>query len=270
MARHRASKPRLDLGRVGRRRTENDLHARGEQLRGLEQMEDPLLVRDAPDEQDVGRPDAQPVERVALLGRPEALGVDAVVDDDHLRRVHAEVGEDVLPHFPRDRDHAVGRLDRRLLDPRRQEVSGAELVGLPGPERLQAVERDDERDPVERPNPEPRHVGVPGVGVSDVGVHWIAGHREGDRERLERRGEARSVRTGAEALPRGVAADRDAVLTRVGGTRAEAADLDGHAAREGLRQLVDDDARATVDMGGILAREDERLHEAASPSPCSS
>src|SRR5256886_16751438 len=95
-------------------------------------------------------------------------------------------------------------------------------------------------------------------------------HREGDRERLERRGEARSVRTGAEALPRGVAADRDAVLTRVGGTCAEAADLDGHAAREGLRQLVDDDARATVDMGGILAREDERLHEAASPSPCSS
>src|SRR2546422_2733330 len=34
---------------------------------------------------------------------------------------------------------------------------------LPGPERLHAVERDDERDPVERPDPEPRHVGVPGV-----------------------------------------------------------------------------------------------------------
>jgi len=224
-------------------------------------VEDPLLVGHAPDEQDVGCPDAEPFERVALRCGPEHLGVDPVVDDDHLRRVHAEMGEDVLPHLPGDRDHAVGRLDGRLLDPGRQEVPGAELIGLPGPERLQAVERDDERDPVERPNPEPRHVGVPGVGVSDVGVHGITGHRERDRERLERRGEARPVRAPAEALPRRVPANRDAVCARVGRARAKAPDLDGHAAPEGLRQLVDDDARATVDVWGVLAGEDERLHE---------
>src|SRR3989442_683257 len=216
--------------------------------------------RDASHEQDVGRPHAEPVERVPVLGAPKALGVDPVVDDDPLLGVHAEVGGDALPHLPGDRDHAVGGLDRRLLDPARQEIARAELVGLPGPERLHAVERDDQRDPVERSDPEPRHVGVPGVGVGDVGVHGIARHRERDRKRLERRGEAGPVGTRAQASPRCVAADRDAVLARVGRPLAEAADLHRHAPAQGARQLVHDDARAAVDVRGVLAREDERLH----------
>src|SRR2546426_2234024 len=42
---------------------------------------------------------------------------------------------------------------------------------------------------------------------------------------------------------------------------AEAADLHRHAPAQGARQLVHDDARAAVDVRGVLAREDERLHE---------
>ena len=45
------------------------------------------------------------------------------------------------------------------------------------------------------------------------------------RERLERRGEARPVRAPAEALPRRVPANRDAVCARVGRARAWAGEL---------------------------------------------
>src|SRR3989441_870974 len=77
MARHRATQTLLDLGRVGRRRAEHDLDAVRETGRGGQQVEDPLLVGDAPDEQHVGRPDAERGQRVLHVGTLEAIGIDA-------------------------------------------------------------------------------------------------------------------------------------------------------------------------------------------------
>ncbi len=169
-----------------------------------------------------------------------------------------EVRQDVLAHLVRHGDHAVRGFHRGLLDPRRHEVAAAELIGLPGAQRLHAVQRDDERDAVERADPERAHVRVPRVGVHDVGVHLVARHGQADRERLQRGHEARAV-LAAHALPRRVAAQGDAVVARLAG--AEAADLDGHAAGQGLAELIGDDAGAAVDVGRVFAGDEQSLHD---------
>ena len=95
----RSLEPRFDLGRVGRRGAKDDLHARRE-LRGrLEQIEDPLLIRDATDEEHVRLADASTRQHVARLGSPKLIGVDAVVDDDHPLGGDAKMGQDVLAHL---------------------------------------------------------------------------------------------------------------------------------------------------------------------------
>jgi len=120
MARHRTAQTLLDLGCVGCRGAEDDLDVARE-LRGRgEQVEDPFLIGDAPDEQHVGLADAERHQGVLLVGTLEAIRIDAVVDDHDLGRIDLEVAEDVLAHPGRHRDHAIGRLHRRLLDPRGQ------------------------------------------------------------------------------------------------------------------------------------------------------
>ena len=91
-----------------------------------------------------------------------------------------------------------------------------------------------------------------------VGVHRVAGHRQADRERLQRRREARAV-LAAQALPRRVAAQRDAVVSRLAGT--EAADLHGHAAGQRAAELIGDDAGAAVDVRRVLAGDEQSLHD---------
>ena len=99
MLRERTLQTGLDLRRVGGRRAENDLHA-GRKLRGrLEQVEDPLLVRDASDEEHIRLAHAPARQHVLRLGATEQVGVDAVVDDDHPVGIDAEVGQDVLAHL---------------------------------------------------------------------------------------------------------------------------------------------------------------------------
>ncbi len=229
-------------------------------------MEDSLLVRDASDEQHVGLADTASPQHVARLGPPELVRIDAVVDDDHLRRIDLEVLEDVVPHAPGDRDDPVGRLHRRLLDPAREEVAAAELIGLPRPERLHAVERHAEGDPVERADPQARHVGVPRVRVSHLGVDGIAGHRERDRERLERRRVQRFVLAGPDPVPGRVAAQHDAIRRLGGGAVAEAADLHRHEPAERFGQLSHDHSRAPVDVWRVFAGQQKGLHERSVPS----
>ena len=72
-----------ELGRVGGAGDEHDLGARVEVEPGPQEVWHALLAGDAPDEHD-RRPrqvDAEAVEHVGLLDRPEELGIDAVVDD---------------------------------------------------------------------------------------------------------------------------------------------------------------------------------------------
>ena len=97
-----------------------------------EQVEDALLVGDAPDEEHVGLADAQALQGVPRVAVREPLRIDAVVDDHHLARDRRWKCCRMSSRIPRHRDDPVGRLHRRLLDPRREEIAAAELVGLPG------------------------------------------------------------------------------------------------------------------------------------------
>jgi hypothetical protein len=249
----------LDLGRVGRRGTEHHLHAGRQRPCGFQEMEDALLVGDAPDVEHVRRFHSQPVEVLAPVRAHKAGRIDAVVDHDHLRGIDLEVPEDVLAHLVRDGDDAVRRLHRRALDPSREQVARAELVRLPWSQRLHAVERDDERNAVQRPDPEARHVRVPRMRVRDVGVDRIARHRKADRQRLQRRRKLRlAVLVCLHPLPWRIPAHGHTVVGRR--ALAEAPHLDVHAALECLRELIDDHSGATVDMRRILAREHQCFH----------
>ena len=128
------------------------------------------------------------------------------------------------------------------------------------------MKRHAERDPVERADPETRHVGVPRVRVSHLRVDGIAGHRERDRERLEGRRVERLVRAGADPVPGRVAAQRDAIRRLGRGALAEAADLHRHEPAERLGELSDDDSRAAVDVWRIFAGQEKGFHERSVPS----
>ena len=79
------------------------------------------------------------------VGREE-VSVDPVVDDADPLRLDREVAEHVVARPLADRDDGVGRLERGPLDPAREVVAAAELLALPRPERLERVDRDDQRD----------------------------------------------------------------------------------------------------------------------------
>jgi hypothetical protein len=232
--------------------------AAGKLLRRLDQVEDALLLRDPADEQHVGLGDAVLLER-RLVGRLHVdVRVDPVVDDDDLLRIGVVVLEDVVAHEVRHRDHAVGRLDDGLLDPRGDVVARAELVALPGAERLHGVERHDERDLVQHADPHRAHVRVPRVRVDHVRVDVVPRRGESDRERLQRTGEAGAVLALPHAVPRAVAPNRHVLLDRRPVLRVPLVprpDLDLDPPFQRLREFGDDDSGAAVDVRGVLPRD---------------
>ena len=143
----------VDLRGVRGARAQHDLGGRVDVADGAQQMGHALLAGDAADEQDVRAVgvDADAVEDVrAVVGAVQG-GVDAVVHDVHLGRVEGRIaGEDVLAHGAGDGDHGVGGLDRGALGPARQGVAAAELLGLPGAQRLQGVGGHHVRDAVQQ------------------------------------------------------------------------------------------------------------------------
>ena len=120
---------------------------------------------------------------------------------------------------------------------------------------------------MERADPEARHVGVPRVRVSHLGVDGIASHRERDRERLESRRIEGLVPPRPDALPGRVAAQRDAIRRFGRGALAEAADLHRHEPAERFGELPDHHARAAVDVRRIFAGQEKGFHERSVPSP---
>ncbi len=264
--RHGGGEPGPELRRVGGGGAEDELDVRGQRRRGLEEMEDSLLLADASHEQHVGRADAVAVQGVPALGVLEDSSVDAVVNDPDAARVNREMGEHILTHLGRDGDDPVRALHGRALRPARHLVPPAELLGLPGSEGLEAVERDHERDVGERAHENPGQGHIPGMRVHDVGVHAVAGHEQIGRESLEGRRIAglarlrwpRSVLSGltgpgrGQPVPRRIAAHAQPRLGSLGVT--EAAHFDRGPAGERAAQVLDDHARAAVDVGRVLAR----------------
>ncbi len=128
-----------DLGRVRRARAEHDPDLRIEVAERADEVHDPLLSRDAADEEEVRpRPiDAVALERRRCRDRPVLLGVDAVADDVDPLGSDGEMAEHVRPGPLRDGDHRIGHLERGALDPARHVISAAELLALPGSQRLE-------------------------------------------------------------------------------------------------------------------------------------
>ena len=140
---------------------------------GADEVQDALLAGDPADEQHEGHVgvDAEASHAVRHVASGVLVGVDAVVDHMHAGRVDGRIaGHDVVAHALADRDHRVGRLERRLLAEAGQGVAAAELLGLPRPQGLQAVARGHVRDGVAELREVSGEVRVPGVGVDHVDV----------------------------------------------------------------------------------------------------
>ena len=178
-----------DLRGVRGARAQHQLGVRVEGAGGAQQMRDALLAGDAADEEDEGavRVDADPLQCGRVVVGAVHAGVDAVVDDVHPVRVEGRIaGEDVGAHAVGDGDHGVRGLDRGALGPAGQGVAAAELLGLPGAQRLQRVRGHHMRDAVEQLGEMAGEVGVPGVGVDQFAALQLGGHRQVDGEGAQR------------------------------------------------------------------------------------
>ncbi len=132
---------------------------------------------------------------VLLALRPApAAQVDPVVDHHDVVGVQRRVAaQDVLAHARAHRDDPRGALVGGLLGPGRQRVATTELLGLPRPQRLQAVRADDVRHVVQQTRQVPGHVRVPGVGVHQVGPRAVLRDLQVHPERGQGRVRARQL-----------------------------------------------------------------------------
>ena len=171
---------------------------------------------------------------------------------DGVRRQH------VVAHRRGHRDHGRRGLVGRLLHPRRHGVPATELLGLPGPQRLQGVRADDVRHAVQQRGEVAGEVGVPGVGVDQVGAGAAVGDREVHAQGLEG---AVGVR---ELGVVGVRRRQRLVARRTEGVHAG---LHVAAAPQRPDQLGDVHPRAAVDLRGVLLAEDVDTHVVKLPLP---
>ena len=245
----------LDLRRVGRPGEEHELDLRGQLGGGPQEVRQALLPGDPPDEDDAGAVgvDAVAADGVLVgLALPE-LGVDAVVDDLDLVGVDRGVGpQDVLAHAGAHGDDRVGGLVGRALDPRRDPVAAAELLGLPRPHRLQAVGGEDVRDVAHEAREVAAHVRVPRVRVHEVGS--LAGGGEGQ---VDAEGGQGGVGPG-ELGEVGVAGRAVLVARLPEGVHPH---VEVTALAQGPHELGDVDARAAVDGRRVLLGQDVDAHE---------
>ena len=171
-------------------------------MRGRQQMRDTLLPGDPADEGDDGTAEVHAQigqHRLARhrLGRIPDLGVDSVAHDVDSAGIDGRVHPQHVGTHPRaDGDHRFGRVHRGLLDPRRDPVAAAELLGLPRPQRLQRMRGQHMRYAVQQRREMPGHPGVPGVAVHDGGLRGGAGHHQVRRQGRQRRVRAAQLGVG--------------------------------------------------------------------------
>ncbi len=248
-------------GGVGGARAEHQADLGRHLLRRGQQVHHALLAGDPADEQGE-RPvgvDAEPADDVGVVDRAVGLGVHAVADDVHPRRIEVGVGvEDVGAHPVADGDDRVRGQVRRPLHPRGEPVAAAELVGLPRAAGLERVGRHDVRGAVHERGQQPGGVGVPGVAVHQVGLAECGGDLDVDTDRLQRTVGALQI-------------GRHGVGGGVRSGRAEAVDVDGEPALGGVDrrgrqrphggdEVLDVHPRPSVDVRRPLAGHDPDAH----------
>ncbi len=242
-----------DLGRVGRTCAEDDLQGRVDLRDGIDEVDDALLPRDSADEEQERAARIYAVTRQHVGSGHGAVfvEVDAVVDDMHPRRIDIEQAQHVGLRLARDRHDGVGLPDRGALHPGRQVIGVAELLHLPGPQRLERVDRQDARHAPELRGDHAAHIGVPRVTMDEVGVERVLRHGERTREGVDGADEAR-IGAPLRLLPLWIAPDCEAPFA--GLLIAEAANLDVDALGEGSGEVFDMYPGAAVDEGRIFLR----------------
>ena len=115
------------------------------------------------------------------------LSIDAVVDYMDAFGIDLRVaGQHVVAHPMRDRNDGVSGFDCGSLTEHRQGIAAAQLLGFPGPERLEAVNGHhvgNRPHELRKMTPEVR---VPRMAVHQIGALDGPRHREVDRHRLKR------------------------------------------------------------------------------------
>jgi hypothetical protein len=167
-----------------------------EVLDRVDEMDDPLLPRDAADKQHERRVrvDAELREHGRVRRRPVLLQVNPVVDDADAFGRHAVEGLHVAAHRGRHGDDAIGVLVGGALDPRGGVIRRPELLDLPRPVWLERVRRQHQRDALERLHQASGEMRVPRVAVHHVGGGDRAAHHQIEQERGEELGVARVLR----------------------------------------------------------------------------
>ena len=193
-----------------------------------------------------------PLEDVGARVRAVELGVDAVVDHVHPRRVERRVGRRGRPRrIPAlTAMTASARLVRGPLGPRREPVAAAELLGLPRPLRLQRVGGDHVRDVVQQLRPGGR-----------PGWRTRCGSARGRRASptpaaIDRSAERIRSAALAPVEPRVVLGVRGRALARL----AHAVHVDVDEPAQLADEEVDVHPGAAVDVGRVLPGEDRGSH----------
>ena len=138
---HRRLHFRRNLRRIRRTGAEHDLETRVQMPQRFDQMNNPLLPRDAPDKQNIRARRIDPMTLQYFVVPPLRvfLEVDAVVNDVHTRRIDAKQPQQVgLGRFAH-RNHRISHFDRGLFHPPGKIVPATELLPLPRAQRLERV-----------------------------------------------------------------------------------------------------------------------------------
>ena len=157
----------------------------------------------------------------------------------------------------RDGDDGVGFEDRGALHPRAHGVAGAELLGLPGAQRLERVRGEHEGNVVELFGEKAGHRDVPGMGVADIDAFERLDLGEVQAEGFERALEFAGGAVG-DLGPGLLPAHVETAM--VGVLLAPAVDFDLDFLGELAAQVFDVDAGAAVDVGRKFFGEERCSH----------
>jgi len=187
------SDPRLhlreDFRSVRSASAQHELNVWREQGRSSEQVREPLLARNSADEYDRWAVwvNAERAHELVIDNGHPFLEVNTVIDDGHLFLIDGRIGaQDVASHPLADGDDGGSALKRGLLDPARNPIAAAQLLGFPRTKRLQAVGSNHVRHVMQQTRKMSGRVGVPGVGVHEVGTNNVLGDLQVDPERRDR------------------------------------------------------------------------------------
>ena len=247
-----------DLRRVGCARAQHELRRWGDVLGRPQQVDQALLTGDPAHEHHrrFHRIDAVLLQSAGPRVWAVLIRVDAVVDDVNPRGVDRRIAaEDITAHLRRHRDDGVGPLDGGpLAEARRGVATGAELFGLPRPQRLKAVGRHHVRDAIQELGQVAGEVRVPRVAVGDPRALHPSSHRQVDGHRLERPGVRRRP---GKLGPRLIAQHPGTARRCRRAPMAEAANLERDALGQLPREVVDVHPSPTVDGGRVLPSQDD-------------